>query len=157
MRRFRFAIPSTSETTSRIAIFQRPARACENLHANVDHLSSEIWLLEAAPLASAPINSRPRASYIVRSQSPSPSIIKESSAKSGGLAWPETICTSTAHGEEKRQTPPSGGLSGGSGVCTRLWGTEVFDRPTNHAVDAATVLGGTEVPSCELGRCVWTV
>ena len=37
-----------------------------------------------------------------------------------------------------------------------------FFRPpsrgaANHAVDAATVLGGTAVPSCALGRCVWTV
>ena len=36
-----------------------------------------------------------------------------------------------------------------------------FFRPpsrgaANHAVDAATVLGRTAVPSCALGRCVWT-
>ena len=137
MRRFRFAIPSTSGTTRRVATFQRPARACENLHANVDHLSSAMSLLEAALLASAPINSRPRASYIVRGQGPSPNIIKQSSAKNGGLAWPETICTSTAHGEEKRQPPPSGldlgGLRVGSGVCAHLWGTGLFDRPTSGA------------------------
>jgi hypothetical protein len=100
---------------------------------NADHLSCAAGLLEEAPLASARASSKPRSFLIVRGQSPSPSIMKRPSAKSGGRAWPETLSASTAYREAKGQPPPSGldlgGLSWAPEFVRALWGTGVFDRP----------------------------